>query len=188
MNSLNEQYFKTKENHLKGFKKSWWFLWISILLGFIIYVYLEVNAQMKYPGILKNIDGANYCIDSNEFKIGNFSFDSEIGGLEKPVQIKTDSLSNIKSWFYNDIQVETVNDHIYYLKALNNKLSTPSGLTIGQTKTKVAQILFGQKSNYKSLAKQLKNMQLVNCESERHLIIEFQADTLSKLKMGVDLP
>ena len=188
MKSLNEQYFKTQENHKNGFKKSWWILWIGLLFGFIVYVYLEVNAQMEYPGILENIDSTNYCIDSGEFKLGNISYDGSTGELDKPIQIKMDSLLNTKTWIYDDVQVETVANHIYYLKALNNKLSTPSGLTIGQTKTKVAQILFGQKSDFKSIAKQLKNMQLVNCESEKYLIIEFQADTISKLEMGIDLP
>ncbi|MFB6344125.1 hypothetical protein ACE1ET_20570 [Saccharicrinis sp. FJH62] len=188
MNRLNEQYFKTKEIHKKNFKKQWWILWIVLLTAFFLYIYSEINTQIKYPGILIIAENNQVCIPTDELKVGNILYETQLDQLQSPDSTQMDSILNVRSWFYPNILIETVNDHIINIKALNNKVSTPSGLTIGQTKTKVSQILYGQKSDFKSKAKYLENIQFVNCETERYLALEFQADTLSNLQIGIDLP
>lgn len=189
MSSLNEQYFKTRETHEKNFKKPWWILWLLVLFIFIGYVLKEINQQVEFPGVATSLLNGEYCIQTEELKLGTISIDCELAGLPKPISKIHDQYSNSTVWKYNDMQIETVNDdHIYYLKALSENVSTPSGLKIGLSKAMTAKILFGQKASHREIGNQLNVFQIVNCETERYLIIEFESDKISKLEIGLDLP
>ena len=149
MNSLNKQYFKTKETHKRNFKKPWWLLWIGLFLLFVLYVYHEIQLQIQYPGIVTIANESQICIPSSELKIGPaFYGDSKAQieqSLHKPISISVDSILNTETWIYKDLKLEWSNNHIYFMSARNNKVTTPSGIKIGQSKDLINKILFGQK-------------------------------------------
>lgn len=192
MTKLNRQYFKTRETHKRKFKKPWWLLWLTLLLIFVFYVYQVIQNQVHYPGVVTVLDNSQICIPTSEFKIGLASYNDNKTQIEqnlfKPNRILTDSSLNTETWIYKDLKLEWSNGHIYYMSARNSNVATPSGIKLGLNKRLVGKILFGYKSENAKIPDKLNSLQIVNCDTELYLNLEFESDTLKTLEIGIDLP
>ena len=193
MNNLNDQYFKTKKIHKKGFKKWGWILWISLFLLFLTYVYQDIQGQLKSKGIVQYFENTKeVCLPASEFKFGEISLSDNLQTIKNklgiPDSIEQDTLLNTETWFYKNQNIDITNNHIYNMECKNKDISTPSGIRLGITKNRFNKILWGKNSEKYGLTNGINSFQIVNCKTEYYVVCEFTSDRLTKLEMGIDLP
>lgn len=193
MNKQNDQYFKTKQKHKTNFKKYGWILWIGLLLIFLFKVYKEIKTQLKDNGLVVYVKSEEKaCMIESEFKFGQIDYsDSPVAIKDKighPDSIKIDPDFNSEIWYYKDLDIGIINEHIYYMWCKDSVISTPHGLRIGLTKIEINKLLFGSTAGIYKIVPDAKETQIVNCETEYYMILHFDSNRLEKLEMGIDLP
>lgn len=107
MNTLNKQYFETKEIHKRNFKKSGWILWIVLFLVIAFSVYRELDSQIKQSKIAnsngnKPSENSIYHTNRNE----NKSTELILWGLQLDKEFEIENLR--KSNEYPSSQIDTV--------------------------------------------------------------------------------
>ncbi len=194
MSNLNKQYFKTKKTHRKGFNLKGWFLWIAVFMVFIFFVLWYVQSQLFVRKISIPITEITWknCLLDDEFQLGQikytFNQNSVLTKLGKPDSVLVESGYNSDTWYYPDIEIGISNNHIYFLQAKNEVLSTPSGIRIGMAKEDVFEKLRNNYSGKLEIDINEDHVQIVNCSTECYLIMDFKSNRLSNLSIGIDLP
>lgn len=148
----------------------------------------SVNAQNRQ--ILTKTDDLTYCLDSSEFKIGDFYYTQPLTEILKLLGSPDSTWINegpSETYFYKDLRIELNSGRrVYYIATKNETLNTPSGIHVGQTRNEVFKI-FGVNPNDIPPIK-FEN-QFVNCKYEVFLILVFDQSLILKgLEMGIDLP
>ncbi len=148
----------------------------------------SVNAQNRQ--LLTKTDDLTYCLDSSEFKIGDFYYTQPIAEILKLLGSPDSTWINegpSETIFYKDLRIElNSRRRVYYIATKDEALKTPSGIHVGQTRNEVFKILGVKPTDIPSI--KFEN-QFVNCKYEVYLILVFDQTLILKgLEMGIDLP
>ncbi len=165
---------------------------IILISGLVLFSCNYTRDKIIKRGLVIQTDSTS-CLPASEFGLDiiNFSFtpDSIRENIGDPDSISTEPDFNSETWHYKHFDISIVNnDHIYYMLSKDSIASTPSGLKIGLSKTEISKILFGQNSGFFKITQEATNVQIVNCDTEYYMVLDFESNTLVKLGMGIDLP
>lgn len=187
---LNDQYFKSRENHRHSFDKRGLILWIFLLVVFVAFVILNVGQQLISQETIPQNGDTTFCLPPSEFALGPVAYqDTEqiiYQKMKEPVRIIENPDLNYHQLIYDDLEISITGDHIFYLKAMSHKMATPSGIRLGMSKKVVLQKLHNKIGG--DITSFNDEIQVVNCETEMFLVLEFTAGKLETLEMGIDLP
>lgn len=192
MSKLNEQYFKSRETHKKGFNKKWWILWVVILIIFLVRVGFEIASQIDDIGVvIYDKEHEIYCIIDSEFQLNEIVYSDNKERVEsllgKPSESYFEAVVHSETWLYKDISVSFVNDRVYEISTSSENYSTPSGLKVGIHRNEVSKILFSQTG--KQLKTDVKEIQIVGCKNGAYLVMQFDSSyTVKHLELTIDLP
>ncbi len=159
--------------------------WVIIVL--IIFVF-NIQGQTDIKSEILN-SPSDKCIDSLEFKIGNFYYGMAPKQVLKmigyPDSIINEIDYNSETWIYSDIMFGISGDHVYSISTDSEKYETPSGIKIGMGISDLSKVL---NIDLNELID--KNaIQIVNCDYEVYFIFEFnESRKLNKIEIGIDLP
>lgn len=164
---------------------------IIIISGFFLFSCNYTSDKITNHGLVIQTDSTS-CLPDSEFGLGEIKFsftpDSIREKVGEPDSISTEIDFNSETWHYEHYEISIVNNHIYYMLSKNTITSTPSGLKIGLTKSEVSQILFGQNPGLFKISPETTNVQIVNCDIEYFMVLDFESNKLINLGMGIDLP
>lgn len=170
----------------------------KIIIGLIILMFGLIITSCNYTrdkiinrGLVIQTDSTS-CIPDSEFGLDEIKFsftpDSVREKIGEPDSITNEIDYNSATWHYRNFDVSFSNNHIYYIQSKDTIASTPSGLKIGLSKSEISQILFGENSGIFKITPEATNVQIVNCDTEYHMVLDFESNELIKLGMGIDLP
>jgi len=162
---------------------------ILIPMIFVVSLFGQTNPELKVLNQIDDLKNTN-CIDSLEFKIGNFFYGMTpthlLQIMGKPDSIIKDKYLDAEEWVYPNINFGISNNsHIYFISTESEKYSTPSGIKIGLSISEISKIL------NKELKDLIRNgeVQFVNCNYEVYFIFNFnKSNKLERLEIGIDLP
>lgn len=134
------------------------------------------------------------CIIKSEFQLGGIIYSSDSSKVKEilgePVgRYKYDEPPS-EDWAYPSMLISITNDHVYNISTGNSEVSTPSGIRVGQSKSKVFKELgIKVEKVFNGVIFANNEYQFVNCETELYLVLNFNENNiLIQIEMGIDLP
>ena len=160
-------------------------------LNIILFILsLTVNIYSQDKSLLTKTGDLTYCLDSTEFKLGDFYYGQSKQDINKilgkPDSIRIDEGLS-ESHYYEGIRFDFNNiGTVYRIAVSSDKYKTPSGIHTGLSRDEVFVILGLKKNEIPSIKYE---NQFRNCRYEVYFVIDFDNLLIVRqIEIGIDLP